>query len=601
MKKSIYLSKSSILFVLLCFTSVAFSQKLSYTVAIPEPHTHYCEVEIKLEGVKKPYIDFKMPVWTPGSYLIREFAKNVEAVQAKDLTGKSLKVQKISKNTWRVFLEKTENISFSYKVYAFEHSVRTSFIDDSHAFLNGGSIFMYPDGYLNLPSTVTIQPFKSWQQISTGLPQVGNNKWVRSSGNFDILADSPIEVGNHRILTFNLNNIPHYIAMYGEGAEYDAEQLTADVKKITEEATKVFGENPCKDYTFIVHNTSQGGGGLEHLNSTALIVERQRYNTNGGYFSFLSLVAHEYFHLWNVKRLRPFPLGPFDYDNENYTRQLWIAEGFTDYYDNLIPKRAGFSTTVDFVNAINDLINNHENSPGSKVQALTESSFDAWIKAYRPNENSGNTTISYYGSGARIAAMFDLLILNNSNGEKNLDDLMRYLYQEYYKKLNRPFTEEEFKKAVELIAGEKLDDFFQNHIYGTETINYNRFLNYAGLKLVVEKDDEVSLGARYEDNGGKIIVKSVRRGTAAYKYGLNVNDEILGIDGKRLGVGLINQYINKKKVGDKINLLIARDGLIRNLDIVLGDNNSISYQIAVVDNPTEKQRRIFNKWIGSSK
>jgi predicted metalloprotease with PDZ domain len=599
MKKRLYFIKFNFLAFYLLLSCGVFAQKLSYTVHIPAPHTHYCQVEIRLEGVKKPYIDFKMPVWTPGSYLIREFSKNVEADQAKDVSGKALKVQKITKNTWRVFLEKSENVIFSYQVYAFEHSVRTSFIDDSHAFLNGGSIFMFPDDYQNLSSTITINPPKNWQKISTGLEKAENNDWVRTSPNFDVLADSPIEVGNHQILTYNQNGIPHNIVMYGEGADYNPQQLTKDIRKITEEATKVFGENPCKEYTFIVHNVSQGGGGLEHLNSTALIVERQRYDTQAGYFSFISLAAHEYFHLWNVKRLRPTPLGPFDYDNENYTRQLWIAEGFTDYYDNLIPRRAGFSTPNGFIGSINDMISAHETSPGSKVQSLTESSFDAWVKAYRPNENSGNTTISYYGSGARVAAMLDLLILYNSNGEKNLDDLMRYLYQEYYKKLNRPFTEEEFKKATEMIAGEKLDDFFQKCIYGVETIDYNRFLGYAGLRLVVEKDDDAVLGARYEDNGGKIIVRYVRRGTAAYQYGLSVNDEILGIDGRRLSVGLINQYIAKKSIGDKITLLIARDGLIKTIELVLGDNNSNTYRITAIDNPSDKQRLVLNRWIGN--
>lgn len=590
--------KISILLIFIAFHFSTFAQKLSYTVSIPEPQTHYCTVEMKFEGIKKPYIDFKMPVWAPGSYLIREYPKNVEGETAKDLTGKSLKVQKMDKNTWRVTLNGADNLTFSYQVYAFEHSVRTSFIDESHAFLNGGSIFMYPDGFISLASTVTIKPFKNWQQISTSLEKVGSDKWTRTSPNFDILADSPIEVGNHKILEFTSNNVQHYVAMYGEGADYNPTQITTDLKKIAEEATKVFGENPSKDYTFFVHNVNQGGGGLEHLNSTALIVERQRYDTQAGYLSFIGLAAHEYFHLWNVKRLRPTPLGPFDYSNENYTRQLWIAEGFTDYYDNLIPRRAGFTTDYAFLNAVNDMINTHENT-GAKVQALSEASFDAWIKHYRRNENSNNTMVDYYSSGARVAAMFDLLILNNSNGAKNLDDVMRFMYQEYYKKLNRPFTEDEFKKAVETVAGENLDAFFQKCIYGTEKIDYNRFLGYAGLRIVEEKDDEVALGARLEDTNGKIFVKGVNRGAAAEKYGLNVNDEILGIDGKRLSIGLLNQHIGKKSVGDKISLLIARDGLIKTLDVVLGTSGKSSYLLRAVDAPTDKQRMIFNKWVGN--
>ena len=584
----------------LCLSWAGYAQKVSYSLAMSEPHTHYFEVKVQVEGIRKnsSYVDFKMPVWAPGSYLIREFARHVEAEDAQTPNGKPLKWEKINKNTWRVYTDKTTDAAvFSYKVYAYELSVRTSFLDDTHAYINGTSMFVFPIGYQNLPLTLSIKPYKEWQNISTGLTPT-TDQWTLSANNYDILADSPIEIGNHKVLEFTSNAIPHRIALYGK-ANYDEKQITKDLKKIADEATKVFGENPCQNYTFIVHNASFSGGGLEHANSTTLLVERQRYDTPSGYFSFISLAAHEYFHLWNVKRLRPTPLGPFDYDNENYTRQLWIAEGFTDYYDNLIPRRAGFSTENAFLNTMTDMISQHENSTGCRVQSLTEARFDAWIKSYRPNENSGNTTISYYGSGARVAAMLDLLILHNSDGTKNLDNVMRYMYNEYYKKLNRPYTEDEFRKGLELIAGEPLAEFLQRHVYGKETINYNRFLNYAGLQLIEEKDDEVGLGARLEDRAGKIIVTFTKRGGVAYEQGLNVNDEVLGVDGLRLSVGLLNQYIARKKPNEKISLLISRDGLIRTLELTLKTMDNTAYTIERVANPSEKQRKIYERWIGS--
>ncbi|MDX5348417.1 MAG: peptidase M61, partial [Hymenobacteraceae bacterium] len=302
---------------------------------MPEPHTHYFNVEMEMQDIKKKFIDVKMPVWAPGSYLVREFAKNVEDFSATTDNGKKLSWEKINKNTWRIYTQRAEPVKVQYKVYAYELTVRTSFIDASHAYLNGTSVFMYPEGYKNLSSTLTIKPYEKWNTISTALPQAGNDKWTFKADSYDELADSPIEIGTHKVYSFTANGVVHEVAMYGEG-NYQPEKLMADMKKVVEEAISVFGELPVKRYVFIVHNTHSGGGGLEHLNSTTLQTNRWAYSPGRSYQGFLGLVAHEYFHLWNVKRLRPEPLGPFNYDAENYTQLLWVSEGFTSFYDDLL-------------------------------------------------------------------------------------------------------------------------------------------------------------------------------------------------------------------------------------------------------------------------
>jgi predicted metalloprotease with PDZ domain len=326
-----------LLFITLIFmnytpTNAAGAVKILYTVTFPEAQAHYADIEMKISGLNQNTLDLKMPVWTPGSYLVREFAKNIESFSAvaNNTTIPSLK---INKNTWHINTAGLSALIVKYRVYCFEISVRTSFVDASHGFLSTTGIFIYPDKMLNTPSTVHIIPYKGWTTVSTSLEAVNGDQFTRYSPNFDILFDSPIEIGTQDVFGFDAAGVKYEVCMVS-GGNYDKEQLKKDMAKIAEQETAVFGENPNKHYIFIVHNYQRGGGGLEHLSSTTLGASRDNYNNASGYRNFLGLVAHEHFHLWNVKRLRPIVLGPFDYDNENYTTDLWIAEGFTAYYHN---------------------------------------------------------------------------------------------------------------------------------------------------------------------------------------------------------------------------------------------------------------------------
>ncbi|MDQ3534664.1 MAG: PDZ domain-containing protein [Bacteroidota bacterium] len=600
-----FINKRKYPLLLICFlffSNTFAAPKLDYVLSMSNPHTHYFEVEMKIQDLKQDFVDLKMPTWAPGSYLIREFSRNVEGLDAKRTTGQQLPVKKISKNTWRVNTKNIKDITIHYQVYAFEMSVRTSFLDASHGYINGTSVFLYPDKMLDLPSTLTIIPYDAWKVVSTALPEVAGQQWVYRAQNYDILADSPIEIGNHEVFEFTAAGIPHQVAMYGEG-NYDQQKLTNDLTKIVEACTQVYGDNPNENYLFIIHNLTKGSGGLEHLNSTTLQVNRWTYKPQSSYLGFLNLATHEYFHLWNVKRVRPLELGPFDYENENYNRLLWVMEGFTSYYDKLLITAANLADDRYFLSKIVGAINSIENQPGNKVQPVAEASFDAWIKSYRPDENSPNTTISYYTKGSVLAALLDLEILQSTNGNKNLDDVMQFLYNEYYKKQKRGITDVEFQVAVENIAGKKMQDFFQDHVHDSKPIDYNSYFQHAGLKLVDynEGDETPVLGISTEDKGGKLMVRNVFRETAAHEGGINVNDEIIAIDGFRTDLTELNNIILMRNPGDSVSITVARDGKIKELNIILKSDDSVSLRFTALDKVSDQQRSIYNKWTRTTK
>jgi predicted metalloprotease with PDZ domain len=594
----------SLIFIAFMSSSVLAQNKIAYEVSFTEPQAHYAEVLMNISGVKAAHIDLKMPVWTPGSYLIREFSKNVEGFKAFGSGGKELPFEKINKNTWRISTANSGMIKVSYRVYSFEISVRTSFVDESHAFLSPTGIFMYPDGQLNAASEITINPHKSWSKISTGLEKVTSKPNTYYAQDYDVLFDSPFEVGNQDIFEFDAEGVRHEVAMYG-GGNYDKEILKRDIAKIVTEQTRTFGINPNKRYVFIVHNFNSGGGGLEHLNSTVLGASRNSYNTEAGLLRFLALVSHEYFHIWNVKRLRPIALGPFNYDQENYTRNLWIAEGFTAYYQDIYTKRAGLQSPDRYLMNLATSISSVENQPGNRVETVSDASFDAWIKQYRPNENSANSTISYYSKGSLIALIMDLETIHSTQAKAGLDEVMKAMYDEYYTKKGRGYTDAEFKTMLEKVSGKSFDDVYKDYVNGVKTIDYNKYFGYAGFTLIDDaaKGNDAYLGAVTALKDGKIIVTNVSRQSPAWIAGLNVNDEILSIDGNRINnvsdprLSEVEKFISTKRPGEKILISFNRDGLIRQTEVTLVRNPNHRFRIASLSDLTEAQIAVRKRWL----
>jgi len=595
------ISLLTILLINLFALNMLAQPTLSYSVAMDEPSTHYFTVEMNISNLKTDSLCLKMAVWTPGSYLVREFSRKVDGFSVTDEKGIELPHIKTQKNTWCINnIGSSGAIKVKYQVYSFELSVRTSFLDSEMAFISPSSVFMYVDGHQQIPSTLKIKPYGEWKQISTALKPVNtNNNWTLQVPDYDTLADSPILIGNHEVINFMAAGIPHVLAVSGPG-NHKIEKMAKDIPPILEAATAIFGEHPCSDYTFLQINTQSMGGGLEHLHSTALMNPRWGFEPESNYQKWLGLVAHEYFHLWNVKRLRPIELGPFDYESENYTRLLWVAEGFTSYYDDLILKRANVLDVKTYLSILAGNIAGVDSKPGTLVQNLAESSLDAWIKYYRPDENSDNTTVSYYNGGAVLAAMLDLSIRNETKGKKNLDDVMRFLYAEYYKKQSRGFSEQEFIQGVEKVAGVPMITFFSDHVYDTKLMDYNKYLNYAGLQLVNNANNKgPALGINTNLTNNQLIISKIKRGSCAYKFGLSVNDEILAINDFRVNSeNDLKNTISRYQVGDTVSFLVNRSGIIKNISVQLESLEEYNYKIEKLQQATSLQKEIYKDWMG---
>ena len=555
-------------------TYTVLAQSVRYELRMPNPQNHYFQVVMELSDFKESELHIKMPVWAPGSYLVREFARNVDLVYATDETGKKWRLEKDAKNAWVLKKGKAKKIRISYDVYAFELSVRTSFLDLTHGYVSGSGVFMYVDGHKERSGELTIFPYSEFKTISTALPRKGEGVTADGSEKFvyndyDQLVDCPIEIGNQEVFEFMAAGVKHTVAMYGV-ANYSVFELQEDMAKIVEAATDVFGQNPNKEYTFIIHNVVDGQGGLEHCNSTTLSVNRWTYQGKA-YLDFLNLVAHEYFHLWNVKRIRPIELGPFNYDEENYTTLLWVMEGFTSYYDELLMRRAGYIAETEYLAKLESTVNYVEGSVGARVQPVAHASFDAWIKAYRPNENSSNTTMTYYSRGAMLAAVIDAMIIDKYYGKKCLDHFMRVLYEKYYMKLNRGFSDKEFQSELSAFLDKDMSDFFNSYVYGTEMVPFEKYFGPAGVDVGFRKITTPSFGAGLKQDGGRLTVRSVRAGSSAENAGLSVNDEIIGYNGFRVDQSTLESFLATLEVGENMKLLVSRDQILLELTVVMSE------------------------------
>ncbi|HEV2859393.1 MAG TPA: PDZ domain-containing protein [Pyrinomonadaceae bacterium] len=584
--------------------------EISFTVSMPRPHTHLLEVEARLRYARNApaQLDLVMPVWTPGSYLVREYARHVQDFAADAGGGAALRWSKTNKNTWRVETGGARDVRVRYSVYSNELTVRTNELNDRHAFWNNAATLVHPDGHLAAPSTLRVVPREGWK-VATGLPPAGSEQNAFRADNFDILYDSPVLASDFRVVTFEAGGRQHRFVFDGAG-NYDAERIGRDARKIVEAARAIMGgELPYTDYTFLLMlGPPPGGGGLEHLNSTALIWRRHGFATEEDYRSFYGLVAHEFFHLWNVKRIRPDALGPFDYTRENYTRLLWVAEGTTEYYESVIRRRAGLITDRQFLANFAKAFQDLQNTPGRLEMSAEEASFDAWIKYYRPDENTINSAISYYDKGAILGLLLDLEIRKRSGGARSLDDVMRSLYKDFFQQ-NRNYTPEDFQRAAERAAGSPLEDFFRRFVRGREELDYNAALEAAGLRLDTASDkdgkpapESAYLGATLAQEGDRLTLRNVPAGTPAYEQGLSANDQIVAIDGYRAArdfLDFFNARLAGKRPGDTVAVTVFRADELRTFNVKLGARADATYRIVPVRQPTPEQARVYEQWLAA--
>lgn len=550
----------------------AAPQPIRYTLSFPAPHTHYVEVEAECPTGGRPEIELVMAVWTPGSYLVREFSRHVEAVAAES-GGLARVVEKTAKNRWRVSTGGAPAVIVRYRVYGREMSVRTNFIEPEFALLNGAPTFLtLADEQQPRPHEVLLKLPPAWQSSMTGLPGApGGAPHHYVAADFDTLVDSPIVAGNPVIYEFAVQGKPHYLVNVGEGGVWDGPRSADDTRRIVEAHAAFWGGLPYDKYVFI-NMITEASGGLEHANSMVLMTSRWRTRERRGYVDWLSLVSHEFFHVWNVKRLRPVELGPFAYERENYTRGLWVAEGLTSYYGDLIAARAGVLTQEEYVNELSNMVVELQSTPGRLAQPVEEASFDAWIRHYRQDENTPNTTISYYIKGGVIGFLLDLEIRYATNNARSLDDVMREAYGRFAGVSG--FTSAEFRSLASEVAGIHLTGWFRRALETTEELDYGR-IGWLGLRMRPDQGSGrpwIGLtigasGATAKNEAGRLVVAQVRRGTPAYEAGINVEDEIIAIGGYRVRPDQWERRLEAFRPGETAPLLVARRERLITLDV----------------------------------
>ncbi len=605
MNKGMRVNRSARILILLCVllaagalaAGAAPEASMAFTVSMDRPESHYFHVELRCAGLRGETQDFKLPAWTPGYYMIMDYARNILDFRAVDGAGKPLAWEKTAKNIWRVRTGGAASVSVSYDVYAFARSVAESSLDDSQAFISPTGVFMHVGGRLREPVTVEVKPFGGWGRIATGLDPVAGRPNTYAAPDFDILYDSPILVGNLEILPFEVRGVPHAFAGAGLGT-FDREKFAADLKRMVEAAVSLFGEIPYSRYVFL--SIGPGMGGLEHLNSVALTFSVAGLASPSGYKNVLSFISHEYFHNFNVKRIRPAALGPFDYDRENYTNMLWVAEGMTSYYEDIVLNRAGLLGRDEVLERFRSSIARFENSPGRLFQSATQSSFDTWIRFFNRGGNAANTTISYYDKGAALGLLLDLKIRNETGNRKSLDDVMRTLYREFYGEKKRGFTDAEFREVCERTAGVPLAEIFE-YAATTKAVDYRKYLAYAGLEIEDQPRElpGAYLGAAAQpDQDGRLVVMNVEWDSPASRAGLSVQDEVLAVDGVRLtarsGLG---EALGRKKPGDRAKLLISRRGGTREVEAVLGTKTEKTFRMTPAAAPGPLQAAILGDWL----
>ena len=565
---------------------------IRYTLRFPAPHTHYLEVEAAIPTGGRAEVEVYMATWTPGSYLIREYERNVEAVTAT-AGSRALAVAKSTKNRWKITTGGAPNVTLRYQVYSREMTVRNNWVESSFAMLNGAPTFITLVERAARPHDVRIELPAAWKRVETALLPVSGSSNTFRAADFDTLIDSPIIIGNPLTREFTVDGKRHVLVFEGDTALIDADRAVADVQKIVVAARNVMGPLQYPHYYFL-NMVTEAGGGLEHKNSFLGMASRFMTRTDRAYKGWLGLIAHEYFHNWNVKRLRPVELGPFDYENENYVKTLWVAEGFTDYYADVLPKRAGLVSRDEFLDGLSDQIEQVQTIPGRLVTPVNMASFDTWIKQYRPDENTANMSVNYYPKGAVIAFLLDARIRNATSGARSLDTGMQWAMQRYSGE--KGYTPEQFYAVMSEAAGVDLKGWFAQTAESTEELDYTEALNYYGLRFrpVDTRNARAYIGGGTRNDAGRLIVTSVRRGTPGIEAGLNVDDEIIAIDDLRVRADGLAARLDLYRPGDKISVLVARRDRLIKIDVTLGAEPGRAWRLEPLPNATAEQTAHLN-------
>lgn len=575
---------------------------LHYHVELHHLHAHQYRVTLRIATPAAQQL-VSLPVWIPGSYLVREFAKNLQELNARQ-NGQPIAVQQLSKHQWQLDCSANAPVELSYLVNAYDTSVRTAWLDQRRGFFNGTSLLLRVHGQEAQPHQLRISPsaqVPDWK-LATGLSAVevdAQGFGTYTAGNYDELVDCPVEMGNFWSSSFTARGVPHRFVVAGAPASFDGERLLRDTQKICEAEIDFWGVAPHSSYVFMLNVTHDGYGGLEHCNSTALICSRSDLPRQGvdkasdGYVQLLGLISHEYFHTWNVKRLRPAELVPYNYDQENYTELLWFFEGFTSYYDDLLLRRAGLIDNATYLKLITKTLNQVQQTPGRKVQSVAQSSFDAWVKYYRQDENTANATVSYYTKGALVAMSLDLKL--RQEGQTTLDVVMRALWQRCQ---GSAMSEADVLAVLQALTGRSWETELQVWVHGTQELPVTELLAAHGV--AADADQPVpaqALGLRVQESHS-VLIKQVLRGGLAEQAGMMAGDEWYGIEigGQGWRLGKLEELAMYAPQGTtSITALVARDRQLLRLTLPLPQASAplSNYKLRVQDEAA------VNRWLSA--
>ena len=580
-------------------------EPITYTLRFPEPHSHYLEVEAVIPTADRTEVELMMAVWTPGSYLIREFARNLKDLSARTPSGSPLTLNSTRKNRWRVTTGGADSIVLTYRAYSREMSVRANWVDSDFALVNEAPTFVTIADVIPRPHDVTVELASGWHRSVTALPPApGGRTNSYRAADFDTLLDSPIVAGTPAVYEFTVAGTPHYLVNVGEGGLWDGAPAAKDVERLVREQHELWGSIPYDRYVFL-NLITESGGGIEHKDSTVLMTSRWQMRDRERYLDWLTLVSHELFHAWKVKRLRPVELGPFDYENEVHTRSLWVAEGLTVYYGALMVHRAGLSSREEFFAELSDEIRRLQTTPGRLVQTVEQSSYDAWIKYYRQNKNSRNTTVSYYTKGAVIGFLLDAKVRRMTGGARSLDDVMRLAYDRYSG--SRGFTPPEFRATVEdaLATDADLDPWFYQVLETVEELEYSEPLDWFGLNLALSEsgttnDDDPPpawVGLATRTDGERLLVTEVRRGTPGFDAGFNVGDGILAVDDYRVRVNGWASRLDLYRAGEEATVLVARREQLLQLGVTFGERPATRWELGPRSVQAAAQKYRVDAWL----
>lgn len=588
--------------------------KLQYELAMPQPETHLYHVALRVTGAQEGPMRFVMPAWAPGSYLIRDFARHVQDFEARDGRGRALAWARVDKQTWEVQAGGAREVLVRYRVYANDLSVQTSHLDATHAYGNGTSVFVYLEGAKAEPCTLLVKPPRGWS-VDIPLKESSPNRF--SAEDYDALVDAPWEIGTHRRLEFRVLGKRHRIALYGRGNE-DADRLVVDMKRIVAEEAAIFGGLPYREYLFIIHLSDKAAGGLEHRGSNTSTVERWTFQPGKKYEDFLALEAHEFFHTWNVKRLRPAVLGPFDYTREVHTTLLWAMEGITSYYDHLVLARAGLISEERYREFTAETITKLRQQPGRFKLSLSQSSFLSWVKLYKQDANWINTGVSYYLKGELVALCLDLAIRDRTDGKRSLDDVMRALYERYPLSgegipERHTHGEDGWRVALEEVTGLSWRAFWEKYIEGTDEVDFETFLKKVGWELQPVLRDEHGeekelkgdyggpgawLGLETKEIDRRVRVGSVLVASPALAAGISPDDELVALDGMQVkDKEWIEKRLRERLPGDYVTLHLFRRGELIETRVMLGENPPEKWIIEVPKAPGARALRLRRAWL----